>query len=736
KFQAYAYQFYIPEITNTSQKISGTIPTFVGKYIPKDSQLFFYSSENGNDEFRINDIPKNYTKIHTGYSLGGSNTDFSDTSDKIKNLVQLVDNSMLHHKIRPSSFSGSLAGGFKYSPVYHFPKSGTGYLKYFYIDSKGNIIGGKQKEFKIGTGTIITFNNFTNESNEIITDSVQPFIYGNYEPDEVINGSIVGNGKIQSIAIKTDLNGNFKFQPREKLKEGETYTINLNGGQKKLNILENKNIPEIISHTSGNIEVGKRPIFFGNGKPGEDIKIEVFNEDQYVNSTSTGFSNIKCKKLTASNGYKKTFTGTDVYSCSELGNTGSIIPFSTTGITIKDNGNWTWQLDKDLQEIETDSINIYFVKVYYSDDPEHYDLISFRYFPKKEPQTFAGAFASSGNYLKIDGDFAQIDLPKSGNSDRKNILEVFEKSGTGTIKVFSGSDLNYGIILPPFSGIKFGTGISSSGILVERGMRLYTKRNQQMELILRDKILNLKEGDKIFSGPKESTIKIFKPLEFFSFGKVKIFPDEKNISVKLNKNLDFNFEDFDKRNLGFFEKIWNYFSENSSGANKKYSSNPMGLDNDSRFTEYQKNIQTIIPDDKYSSDKSFKIADSLNGKTIKGGDKILIKGTAWPNTQIKFSVDGEAMGTTTTDGSGTFLFRLPKGFKAKYGTFDNNIKTIKIDNIEQKNLSKELIVSISNNSTGTYLQENEILNKDRNFEKKNGFINFTEKIMKLPIFGW
>lgn len=750
EYQAYVYEFYIPEITNIDEEwdvdkiiLSWGKPLFSWINTVENSQLFFYTWENQNSNFRLNDISKNNIKFNNQFNINWSNNNFSSTSNEIKNIVEMVDNSSLHHKIR-----STLNWDFSYSPIYNFPKEKDNYLKYFYIDRNWNIIWWKEVSFKISEkGAKIKYYNKI-ENNIIITDSVKPFIYWNYKPDFALNWTLIWNWQIQEINIKTDYNWDFIFQPKNILTKWVEYSLDFwiwNNFIQKIKINNNKNIPEIISHKNWDIEISKKPFFYWNWKENEDLIIEVFTENQV--NLNEQFSEIKCSNILDSNNINpdlnnwNSFIWTKIYSCSQLWQIWNITSFFSTSVKTNKDWNWTWQLEKELEEQNLDSKNIYFIKIYYKNE-DNYNLKSFRYFPKKDFSTFDDIFSSNWNYLK-ETDWntkIQIDLKNLFYENNKNYseIEIIDKSLKWKIKIFSWIDnnLDFWIKIPSFSWIKVWEWITSTWILIEKWMRIYNSLSWKLELNQENKIFNLKKWDKIFSWAKESKIKFYKNLEIFSYGKIKIFPDTKKISIEFDKNLDFYLEDSDKINLSFFEEVKNYFT-NNSWISKKYTSNPLWVSNESKLKEYKNNIATILSPDENSSNKNLKFSDSFNWKIVKEWEKILIKWTAWPNTKLKFSINNKDIWSSDTDSIWLFSFYIPQAFEYKNQLLtSSNIIEVRIDNPEEKNLSKKFFITVTKNQTWTYLNNSNLINKDRDFSEKNWFINFSEKIKKLPVFNW
>lgn len=752
QYQAFVYEFYVPEVTNIKDwKIWWTKPSFVWRYTPRDSQLFFYSGSW--NTMRLNDIPKNYPRIYTWFTLTWAiipDDKFAQTSNsELKNIVKLVDNSKLHHKIRPSWNTWDTVWTFNYSPILKFDKNkDDNYFKYFYIDSKWNTIWWKLKKFQTWTWEKITIYNKTileNWEEVFKTDSLKPFIFWNYLPNTELQITILWNSNFK---IKTDWEWNFSFQPQKNFIAWNNYFVNFwknysNRPNFKIEVSANKKIPEIFSHKNWDIEVSKRPTFFWNWKAWENVNIEVYTENQ--SNKNYEFKDIKCKNILDSNwknlnlNEKKSFSWTKILSCSELWETWSILPFSQTWITVDWNWNWYWQLDKDLTETSwLDSKNIYFVKSYYDwEKDKNYDLISFRYLPKKDfAQSFAWAlkWTWTWNFLEKIWDNLKITL----NSWTWSEINFFDKSWTWTIKIFSWTtadnfDLDFSIKIPPYSWIKFWTWITSTWILVEKWMWIYHSWSWKIVLNQEEKKFHLQKWDKIFSWAKASEIKFSKNLEIFSYWKIKIFPNSWKIFVKFNKNLDFFVNNFDKINLWFFDKIFDYFEINKWW---KYHNpiNQMWISNDTKLEKYNEQISTILNSDKISSNKNLKLADDFNWKFIKEWEKFLLKWTAWPNTKIKISIDEKTSWSSTTDWSWTFLFYIPKWIKNE--NYLIGLHRIRLDNIEEWTLSKELFIKIWSQSW-VFLNTWAALNQERIFsQKEKWFINFSEKLKKLPIFNW
>jgi len=251
------------------------------------------------------------------------NSKFDNTSNsEIKNIVKLVDNSVLHHKIRPSWSTWFTAGNFNYSPILKFSKNNENWLKYFYIDSKWNMIWWSPKKFEIWKwDKIMIYNDRVDDVNHkknILTDSVRPFIHWNYLPEKNIFVSILWSKN--NFNIKTDWNWEFLFQPNFSLEPWKKYFINFWTNEKNtiLQISDTKLIPKIISHKNWDIEVSKRPEFFWNWFPWATVNIKIYNEDQ------KDLTERECKNILDTDWKKsdlnwwKKFNQTKIFSCNNL----------------------------------------------------------------------------------------------------------------------------------------------------------------------------------------------------------------------------------------------------------------------------------------------------------------------------------------------------------------------------------------------------------------------------------
>jgi len=738
-YQAYVYEFYVPEISNIeNEKISGENPVFAWKFIPKDSQLFFYSREE-DDVFRLNDILKNYPITYTWYSLSWDLSDekFSETSDRINNIVQLVDNSEMHHKIRPSANTWNTIWDFNYSPVLKFKKEQDNYLRYFYIDSKWNILWWKEKKFQTWTWENISFYNKTNIDNIIVSDSIRPFISWNYLSNKDLNISIIWDNKfIDNLTIKTSTNWNFTFQPQINLEKWKEYFLDfwlLNSDAKKIKILNNKTYPEIISHVNWEIEVAKNPIFFWNWFSWSTVKIEVFTENQ--KDLKDIFSEIKCKDILSSTWYYadlnnwKSFTWTSIYSCSDLGKKWNINIFSSWSVIVNSSWNWTWQLNKNLENTNSlDSKNIYFVKIYYENiwieknDENNYDLKSFRFFSESDSNIYPYKFKDENlDYIEENWDNVVIHLNNVNSSE----LEIFNKA---EVEISSGSILD----ISEFGWINFLE--NQSNIEIEKWVLIYDSLSWKIKLNYMDQKRNFLQWDKIFWWAKKSKIKFSSASKIFSYWKVKIFPNTEKISIKFNKKIKFYLKNSDKINFWFFDKIFNYFSNNSIW---KWYDTLTWWSEAKTINNYYENILTIFNIDKISSNKIFKLWDSFNWKIIQIWEKFLLKWTAWNSSKIKVLFDKDFIWSFTSDENWNFSFFIPKWFfYFNNWILNTNIKELSLVNNEDGNIIKTVLIELwdLNWDVWKYLNQDVIENKDRIFYNEKWFVNFSNKLKKLPEF--
>jgi hypothetical protein len=767
QYQAFVYEFYIPEITNINdEKIWWTKPTFSWNFAPKDSQLFFYNWDW--NTARLNDVPKNYPIINNEFSTDSTvsiEDKYDQTSNSnIKNRVKLVDNSFMHHKIRPSSKSDSEWKNlhFNYSPTLKFNSNTENKLKYFYIDSIWNIIWWEEKKFKTNSWNKITIYNKTikeiidwSVTQIIKTDSIKPFISWNYLPDTEIQINILWNS---NFVIKTDWEWNFSFQPQKILQTDNEYFINFwiqwsTQKNLKIQVADFKIQPEIKSHVNWEIEVAKKPIIFGNWKAGEKIKIEIFTEDQ--STLKNKFSEIKCESIL--DNYKKheklnnydsnndnalennKFEQVDIFWCSDLWKLWTTKELTSKEIVIDSNWNWSWQLDKELENTEyLDSKNIYFVKAYYTNETweqnekNNYDLISFRYFWEEE--------VTDSNY---PDEFKNNDLnyiEKNITPDPNNLIFYINKEKDGEViwelEIFDKSEIktsNKSIAeLYSFWWIKFLE--DSDKTKIENWMWIYREKTWKIKLNQETKIFTNDEKflkwDKIFSWVKKSKIKFSNSAKIFSYWKIKILPNWEKFSIEIPDNKKYYFKDSDKINYWFFDKIFEYFK-----ANKEWK----GYDTttwwtaDKNIQNYNDNISTILNQDEISSNKNFKLSENFNWKFIQKWEKILLKWTAWKNTVIKFSIDDKIIWSTKSDLNWTFQFYIPKWIENLNQLV--NIHKIRLDNPEENSLSKEFYIKITN-SEWEFLDKEIVENEDRVFKQEKWFINFSEKINRLPVFNW
>ena len=652
----------------------------------------------------------------------------------------------MHQKIRPSSSTWSENWYFDYSPVFKFSKNVKNWIKYFYIDSKWNIIWWAPKKFEIWKWSkIMIYNDLEYDINwkkVIKTDSIRPMIYWNYLSNTEMYVSILWTWNNQN--IKTDQNWNFLFQPRFNLEKWKKYFIDFWTSEKNtiLQISDEKLIPKIISHKNWDIEVSKRPEFFWNWFSWETVNIKIFNEDQSWSWWTLDWNNfydIKCKNILDSDWKKdwlnndEKFSQTEIFSCSDLWKKWeekNIISWTTT---VDKNWNWFWKPDEDLQEFYSDSENIFFVKVFYDwEEDKNYDLKSFRYFPKKEIENDYSSeiltWNSTWNFISVDWNNLKIQLNQTWE-----VLNIFDKSEIS-------SNFWFVLKIPSYWWIKFLEDQDNwNDIKIEKWMWIYREKVWRIFLNQEIKIFHWNnddekflQWDKIFLWAKESEINFSSWPKIFSYWKIKIFPNEKNIWKKtlitIPKWKNFYLKNSDKINLWYFDKIFNYLNEFK--VKKNFS------DITKNFQNYKKNFLTIFNQDEISSNKNFKVWEILNWKIIKEWEKFLIHWTSWPDTKLKFLKNWEIIWSTTTDWSWTFLFEVWKWFKKNIQSSSSSIFKLRIDLPEEKNISKEFLIKLSYSTTWTYLKFDKIENKNRFFKKEKWFFNHSLKINKLPVFNY
>ena len=739
-YRAFVYEFYVPEVTNfpwIDTKHYWNSPVFKWKFAPNNSQMIFYSWTWNNvppwtwdSIFRLNDIPQNVTRYATWFSLE-SGWNFSalenETSNKIDNIVEIIWNTELHHKIRSSkSDDKEIVWTFDYKPVFNFAKDKTQNLHYWYIDDLWNIIFWKEfwftmKEEEVDAEVVLN-EHFTKQwaDNIVIKNSIRPFISWYYIPEKEMRALLLSNdwSIIDEITVLTDSGWLFEIQPNIKLEHQNLYTLIFYDKRTdkiwssfKIKIDVTQWTPEI-SLNNWDIVFSKRPIFYWNWKANQDIKIQIFTEDQ------SALGEEECVR-------ELTFNKWGTYTCNKLWKVWDIKILTQTWITIDQNGRWDWLIDTDLLETDLleediDSQNIYFIKVYYDlgrMEEQRYEIKSFRFLPQIEEDLSSNINSWSWDVVELNNWLLDVELKRPYYDLNNEYNKDFS-----TIKFLEnwGWSINWNFLLKmaPFSflEIKSWTWV----FRLQKWIKIISWESWAWRYVIKgEELVELKEWDIILSQYNSPYIQSNWTYDINFSSNIEFSPYKWLLEMIVPKLNYYSKESIDK--LSFFncDEIFD-FAWITEASEKNRENCLMAL-------------STIFNNDQVKTNKDFKVTNIKNWQILLTWTwKYLIQWNAWANSKVKISVNWLSMWSATTNENWQFLFRLPAWFEGWLRT-----ARIRLDNSDIASQSVEFFVIIRNDFLNFEdINPNNLIQNSENDEFKDPAWNINKwvRLNKIPEF--